>query len=91
MSVAHRPNLPWLASCGHNCTKGSRTWELLNQRSRGGGLCPSGERSRDNMLRLKGSRGIIYREWDIWELKGNKANSFQVLNLTELKKEQEDR
>lgn len=38
-----------------------------------------------DMLKLKGSREITFKVWGIWELKGSIANSFQALNMKELK------
>lgn len=43
-----------------------------------------------DMLKLKGSREITFKVWGIWELKGSIANSFQALNMKELKKGQEE-
>ena len=43
-----------------------------------------------DMLKLKGSREITFEVWGIWELKGSIANSFQALNMKELKKGQEE-
>ena len=43
-----------------------------------------------DMLKLKGSRGITFEVWGIWEFKGSIVNSFQALNMKELKKGQEE-